>query len=142
MPIIKIKVGRGLNARVLQRLVDDFFSNSLPTVVLSKGWSPKVDIYETQKYIIIVADLAGIDKDSLLVTMEGQYLCLSGKRVPPKEQPKRFYQLELEYGPFERVLKLPKSLNLDLVEAQYEQGILTIKIAKKKDEEPIKIPVK
>ena len=142
MPIIKIKVSRGLDARLLQRLVDDFFSSSLPTVVLSKGWSPSIDIYETETHIVIIADLAGIDKDSLLVTVEGQYLCLSGKRVPPKEQPKRFYQLEIEYGPFERVLKLPKSLNLDVVEAQYEQGFLIIKIAKKKDEEAIKIAIK
>ncbi len=142
MPIIKIKVGRGVDARFFQRLVDDFFSNSLPTIVLSNGWSPKVDIYETDDSVFIVADLAGVDKDSLLVTVEGQYLCLSGKRIPPKNHPKRFYQLEIEYGAFERVLRLPGSLNLDLVDAQYEQGLLTIKIAKKRNEETIKIPIK
>ncbi len=143
MPIIKIKVSRGLEAGDFQKIVDDFFSSSIPTIVLSQGWIPKVDMYETDRALFVVADLAGVDKESLLVTVDGQHLRISGQRHPPtRTGGRRFHQLEIEYGPFVRVLRLPEGVDIDNVEAQYEHGVLTVQMPRSSDKSGIKVEVK
>jgi len=144
MPVIKIKVERDfelLQDRV-RCLVDDFFQVSRPLVLSKRGWVPAVDIYEGPDAVYVVADTAGVDKESLHLILKGQFLHLAGQRHPPVSlDNRRFYQMEIEYGPFERIIRIPLAVDTEQMEAYYENGLLVIQMLRKKADDAIKIDV-
>ncbi|MBW1718980.1 MAG: Hsp20/alpha crystallin family protein [Deltaproteobacteria bacterium] len=144
MPVIKIKVERDfelLQDRV-KRSVDDAFRVSMPIMLSREGWVPAVDIYEGPDAVYVVADIAGVDKESLNLIFKGQFLHLAGRRCPPVSLGKgRFYQMEIEYGPFERIIRIPVTLDPEHIEAYYENGLLVIRMLCKKANDTIKIDV-
>jgi HSP20 family protein len=144
MPVIKIKVERDfelLQDRV-RRLADDVFQVSRPLVLSKGGWAPAVDIYEGPDAVYVVADTAGVDKESLQLIFKGQFLRLAGQRRPPVSlDNRRFYQMEIEYGPFERIIRIPVAVNPEQMEAYYENGLLVIQMLCKKANDAIKIDV-
>ena len=144
MPLIKIKVERDLEQLQdrVKRLVDDVFHISRPIAFSEGGWVPAVDIYEGPDAIYVVVEAAGVDTDSLRLTFEGQFLHLSGKRHSPVSLGKRrFYQMEIEYGSFERIVRIPVTINLEQIEAQYENGLLIVEMFRKEPKKTIKIEV-
>jgi HSP20 family protein len=144
MPVIKIKVERDfelLQDRV-KRLVDDVFQVSLPVMLSREGWVPAIDIYEGPDAVYVVADTAGVDKESLNLIFKGQFLYLSGRRRPPVSLGKgRFYQMEIEYGPFERIIRIPVTVDPEQMEAHYENGLIVIRMLCKKANDTIKVDV-
>jgi len=144
MPVIKIKVERDfklLQDRV-KRLVDDVFQVSLPVMLSREGWVPAIDIYEGPDSVYVVADTAGVDKESLNLIFKGQFLYLAGRRRPPVSLGKgRFYQMEIEYGPFERIIRIPMNVDPEQIEAYYENGLIVIRMLCKKTNDTIKIDV-
>ncbi len=144
MPVIKIKVERDfelLQDRV-KRLVDDVFQVSMPVMLSREGWVPAIDIYEGPDAVYVVADIAGVDKESLNLIFKGQFLHLAGQRRPPVSLGKgRFYQMEIEYGPFERIIRIPVAVDPEQMEAYYKNGLLVIRMLCKKTNDIIKIDV-
>jgi HSP20 family protein len=144
MPAIKIKVERDfelLQDRV-KRLVDDVFQVSMPVMLSKGGWVPAVDIYEGPDAVYVVADTAGVDRESLHLIFKGQFLHLAGQRRPPVSLGnRRFYQMEIEYGTFERIIRIPVAVDPDQMEACYENGLLVIRMLCKKANDTIKIEV-
>lgn len=144
MPVIKIKVERDfelLQDRV-RRLVDDVFQVSMPVMLSREGWVPAVDIYEGPDAVYVVADTAGVDKESLNLIFKGQFLHLAGQRRQPVSLGKgRFYQMEIEYGPFERIIRIPVTVDPEQMDAYYENGLLVIRMLCKKANDTIKIDV-
>ncbi|MEA1866888.1 MAG: Hsp20/alpha crystallin family protein [Thermodesulfobacteriota bacterium] len=144
MPVIKIKVERDfelLQDRV-ERLVDDVFQISMPVMLSKGGWVPALDIYEGPDAVYVVADTAGVDKESLNLILKGQFLHLAGRRRSPVSLGKgRFYQMEIEYGPFERIIRIPVTVDPEQMEACYENGLLVIRMLCKKANDTIKIDV-
>lgn len=144
MPVIKIKVERDfkfLQDRV-KRLVDDVFQVAPPVMLSREGWVPAIDIYEGPDAVCVVADTAGVDKESLNLIVKGQFLYLAGRRRPPVSLGKgRFYQMEIEYGPFERIIRIPVTVDPERIEAYYENGLIVIRMLCKKTNDTIKIDV-
>ena len=144
MPVIKIKVERDfdlLQDRV-KRLVDDVFQVSLPVMLSREGWVPAIDIYEGPDAVYVVVDTAGVDKESLNLIFKGQFLYLAGLRRPPVSLGKgRFYQMEIEYGPFERIIRIPVTVDPEHMEAHYENGLIVIRMLCKKANDKIKVDV-
>ncbi|PXF54757.1 MAG: Hsp20/alpha crystallin family protein [Deltaproteobacteria bacterium] len=142
MPVIKIKVERALLQDRVRCLADDFFQVSRPIVLSGRGWVPAVDIYEGPDAVYVVADTAGADKESLHLIFKGQFLHLAGRRRPPVSlDNRRFYQMEIEYGPFERIIRIPVAVDTEQMEAYYENGLLVIQMLRKKANNTIKIDV-
>ncbi len=99
-------------------------------------WLPPTDVYETNKLFIIVLELPGVNKDDIDVLIEKNKLTISGNRKEIKlADLESYYQVEINYGPFERVIFLPDSINSSSVEAQYNNGFLIISI-KKESQKP------
>lgn len=105
---------------------------------------PEISVYETEKEIILEAEIPGVAKDKVEVRVEGDHLILSGKRewnVP--ESAKVLYQetFPVEYY---RDLTLGKDVNRDSVRASYESGILKVTLQKSEAAKPkqIKVEVK
>ena len=144
MPLIKIKVEHNLEQLHDRgrRLVDDVFHISRPMTFSEGGWVPAVDIYEGPDVIYVVVEAAGVDIDSLHLILEGQFLHLSGQRHSPVSLGKRrFYQMEIEYGPFERTVRIPVAIDMEQIEAHYENGMLIVEMSRKEPKETVKIEV-
>ncbi len=94
-------------------------------------WSPAIDAAEDEKELTVRAELPGIDPKDLEVTVAGNQLVLSGeKRESSETKEKGVYHSETRYGSFRRVLPLPEGVDTEHVDAQYANGVLTLKMAK------------
>jgi HSP20 family protein len=92
---------------------------------------PAVDMFEEGGELIIRAELAGIKREDIRVELSGNMLTLSGeKRSEEKVERKDYYRVEQAYGTFSRTLELPEGVNLEEVKAQYNDGLLEIRIPK------------
>jgi HSP20 family protein len=106
-------------------------------------WAPRVDIVETEKELIVKADLPGIDPKEVEVTVMDELLVLRGEKKAEKEEKgKDFRRVERFAGAFYRELPLPSGVDAEKVSATFEKGVLTIAIPKKPGLLPKKIEVK
>ncbi len=94
-------------------------------------WNPSVDVAETDSEIIVKADVPGVSKDDIDVTVDNNQLIISGeKKHEEEEKGKNYYHMERRYGSFRRVFALPSTADTDNVKASYENGVLTVSIPK------------
>jgi HSP20 family protein len=94
-------------------------------------WSPAIDIAESEKELTVRAELPGIDPKNLDVTVTGNQLVLSGEKKESSEhQGKDFYHSETRYGSFHRTIPLPEGIDTENVDAQYANGVLTLRLQK------------
>ncbi len=94
-------------------------------------WEPSVDVVECEREIRVVAELAGMRKEDINVTIEGRALSLSGHRaLGPVDDQVQLHQMEITRGGFFRKLGLPFEPVADKVSATYEAGLLEIRIPK------------
>lgn len=111
-------------------------------VYSSDTWAPNVNLYETPGSYFVCVDLAGVDKEKIDVEVVSQRLTLKGARqVPSPEFPDppgaegdsvqkrvRVHLMEIDHGPFSRVVELPADANRDGITANYRHGMLWIEI--------------
>ena len=145
MPLIKIDVHSGMEAldRRFREMVDDFLRAPICFIGNRRGWTPPMDVCETDTSVLVVAEVAGVIKESLRVVIEGEWLQVAGRRRNPfPPDARRFFQVEIEYGPFERIVRLPVEVDPASAKALYEDGLLVIQFDKRHlPSSPIRIPV-
>ena len=106
------------------------------------AWKPQMDIYETPEEIILLAEIAGVDKENLEVEINSRAVKIKGKREPVMRSGKSTYRLaEIQYGKFERVIYLPTPIDTEVVSSSYSSGFLQIHLAKLQRETTHKIPI-
>ena len=107
-------------------------------------WSPTVDIEENDDAYMIRADLPGVSKDDIEVRLDNGVLCISGEKKVEKETGKgsKVHRTERFHGTFERRFTLPGSIDVDRVNADYKQGVLSLSIPKIETEKPKTIDIK
>jgi HSP20 family protein len=131
----------------VDRLFESFFREpfgALQNAWLERGtWMPSVDVSETEKEVMVRAELPGIDPKDLDVSIVGNELVLSGEKKESSEQKEQgYYHSETRYGSFRRVVPLPPGVDANQVEAKYEHGVLNLGMQKSPDALPEKIEVK
>lgn len=95
-------------------------------------WQPDVDVFETEKAVVVRAELAGVRGEDLRVTVDGQVLRIAGVRVAPEPADvRRLHQMEIATGPFERKLHVPMAFERDAVTAHLADGFLTVTLPKR-----------
>jgi HSP20 family protein len=133
--------------RYLKDEIDELFADLWQVSRLSplrRGFRPALDGFRTDDAFTIVVDLAGIDPDGVNVTAADNSLTISGERDRGACEGRHYQQMEIEYGPFERVVNLPEDVDLSSAEARYDRGLLAIVIpiapkAKPAERVPIEI---
>ena len=107
------------------------------------GWTPQTDILETEDEVILIMDVAGVGKEDCRVTFEDNLLKVSGMRV--KRQPPglmRFHRMEIEYGPFEKLFRVPMELvDPERIQAVHRNGFLELTLPKRKARGPTRIEI-
>jgi HSP20 family protein len=95
-------------------------------------WQPDVDVFETERGVVVRVELAGIRSDDVRVSVDGQVLRLSGVRGAPEgEEVQRLHQMEITSGPFERQVRIPIAFDRDHVSAHLANGFLTVTLPRR-----------
>lgn len=95
-------------------------------------WQPDVDVFETEKAVLVRVELAGVRGDDLRVSVDGETLRISGVRMAQEPvKVKRLHQMEIATGPFERRLRIPMAFQRADVTAQLADGFLTVTLPKR-----------
>ena len=92
-------------------------------------WVPNTDVYVTDSGMVIKVELAGMKSENLEINVEGNRLRISGSRPDCCRAPKcSFLMMEINYGPFERLIELPAGYDLGQAKAAYLNGFLRIDV--------------
>jgi len=96
------------------------------------AWAPAVDIVETTEAIIIIADLAGVERPALKIMVDDQVVRLFGRREPTlRVAGARYHRMEIETGEFVRSFRMTVPIVPDRVEASLSDGLLRIVLPKR-----------
>ncbi len=105
-----------------------FFSD-IPSMDFS--YYPHIDITDDEKNIYVEAEIPGVKKEDMKITLQDNILTITGeKKREEEEKDKKIFRSERVYGSFTRSFTLPEDINPDSVEAKFDNGILNITIAK------------
>lgn len=119
----------------INRMFDDFFSDFRPSRWLTESGSqflPSIDIKETDKEIQVLAELPGMEASDIEISIAEDTLTLRGEKRQEKEEKKgEYYRRECSYGTFRREIALPSEIVQDKVEAEFNKGVLSIRLPKK-----------
>jgi HSP20 family protein len=118
----------------MQQRMDRLFDNLMPTarwvpVRQSKTWCPPTDVYETDDYIVVKVEVAGMAENDFIISISDHVLTVTGTRLDPVSK-LAYQQLEIPYGDFRTDVYLPWATDDDEVEATYQDGFLKVVLPK------------
>lgn len=123
----------------IDRVFDDFFDSAFGltkrhSIEDWNGITPRLDVDESDKEILITAELAGVDEEDLDVTLSGDVLTIKGeKKYEYEDKENDRHYVERHYGSFSRSVRLPFEAGDEHVDAKMKNGVLTVKIPKPAD---------
>jgi len=106
-------------------------------------WAPAVDVMETDEEFQIRAELPGVEKKDVKLSVENGVLLISGHREQEKEEKgKRYHKIERAYGNFARSFTVPEAVDAEKVTAEFKNGLLNVRLPKSEKARPKSIEVK
>jgi HSP20 family protein len=131
----------------LQFEMEDLFHRFLEpfqaTGAAFQAWAPRVDVEETDKEIVVKADLPGVDPKDVDISVVGGSLVLKGEKKEERaEKKKGYHRIERFGGQFYREIPIPAETDPDKIAATSCKGVITITIPKKPEAQPKKVVVK
>jgi len=133
MIIVRRSVRR--NPANVQREMERVFRSWVPQptampLPANRTWRPALEVLEHEEDLVITAELAGIDQDSLEVTLDGDVLTIAGMRPGNREGSCSYREAGIAYGAFSAEIFIPGAVHVDAAEASYQNGMLQIKLPK------------
>ncbi len=126
----------------LDRLFESPWTELARTSQLLSGWTPALDIHEDKDNFIVRAELPGMKREDIDVSLHDGALSISGERkLEQKFEEAEVYRTERFFGKFQRTVSLPAAVAADKVKAQYKDGVLTITLPKTEEAKPKQIDV-
>ncbi|HET6567828.1 MAG TPA: Hsp20/alpha crystallin family protein [Rhodothermales bacterium] len=132
----------------LQREIDDLFNSFLPAQADGNGtdrnavWSPRADFVETSDAYVVHYDVPGMNRDDLEINFHDGMLTVSGERAfESKEEEQNLVRVERHHGRFFRSFAIPKQVDPENIQANYENGVLTVRLPKAEESKPRRISV-
>jgi HSP20 family protein len=108
----------------------------------SRRWIPPMDLAETDEHFVVRADLPGLDRDDLEIEVKDRVLTISGEREAEHEDRKEgYHRVERSFGRFSRSLDLPEGIDASAVTADFERGVLEVRIPKPEERQPTKVQI-
>jgi len=125
---------------VLNRMFESAFGGEQ---LAPAAWIPAVDIYETaEKDVVVKVDLPDMKRENIKVTFENNVLSVEGQReLTPSVERDRFHHLERGHGQFRRSFTLPATVDASRVDANYQDGVLTVKLPRRDEAKPKSITI-
>jgi HSP20 family protein len=145
MALIRWEPVRELNTiqSDMNRLFNTFFAS--PTAGNGgslRRWIPAMDLVETENDFVLKADLPGLGDGDVKIEVEDNVLTISGERKSEREERKDgYYRVERASGSFRRSLTLPEGVDPESVQANFERGVLEVRIPKPEERRPHKVEI-
>ncbi len=130
----------------LDQLFDRVFQDRLDPDWRSLGnnWVPAVDVEETENEYVFKAEMPGIKKDDVKISILDNVLTLTGEKRTVEEKTdkeKKYHRVERSYGTFQRSFALSSPIKADKISATYKDGILEIQVPKTEEAKPKEIDI-
>src|SRR5208282_949232 len=127
----------------MNRLFEEQYGGGREDSLTTAGaFVPPVDVYEDEHSVQLKLEVPGIDEKDLDVKVENNTLTVSGERKFEKEEKEEnFRRVERRYGSFTRSFTLPSTVSTEDINASYDNGVLTIRLAKRAEAKPKQIKV-
>ena len=105
-------------------------------------WAPPVDIYETENELVVKVDLPDVNPQALDIRVENNILTIRGERkFETKVNEENYLRVERAYGSFSRSFSLANSVKSEAINADYQNGVLTLSLPKREEAKPKQIKV-
>ena len=111
-------------------------SNDVETNTESSTWMPTVDITETDYGYEVRAELPGVSKDNVSISVKDNLLTITGEKHQNSDETKNYRRKENRFGSFERSFYLPPKVEPDSINAEFSNGVLTLSIPKPEEIKP------
>ena len=127
----------------MNRMFRDFYApEGQENALTTTAFAPPVDVYEDEHNVTLKIEVPGIEEKDIDVRVENNTLTVHGERKLEKEEKEENYlRVERQYGSFTRTFTLPSTVDTDQIQADYDKGVLKIKLAKKAEAKPKQIKV-
>jgi HSP20 family protein len=126
----------------INRLFEQPFNTWSQGSDVLNAWSPALDLYEDKDNLIVRAEVPGLKKEEIDISLQDGRLALSGERkFEKKYEGSQTSREERFFGKFQRSIDLPKAVNAGAVKASYKDGILTVTLPKTEEAKPRQITV-
>jgi HSP20 family protein len=124
----------------LDRAFGSSFNSSFRPVGSLNRWNPAVDVYQDNDQFTVYAELPGLKKEEIEISLNGDTLTIGGERKHEANGGQGF-RAERYFGKFQRSLTLPVSVNSEKINATYKDGVLKVVLPKAEAAKPKQIPV-
>ena len=122
----------------VHRLFNTLFEEGQP-----QRWVPPMDLVEADDHFLLKADLPGMGEDDVNIEIRDNALTISGERKAEHESRERgWYRVERSFGRFSRSLTLPDGVDAERIEAQFDKGVLQVRIPKPEERKPRRIAIR
>ena len=129
----------------MNRIFDEFFRGDFlgNNTLFTRDWNPAVDVVENKDNYVLNAELPGMNKDDVKITLENNVLTIRGEKKNEFEKKEgNYHRVERNYGSFERSFTIPGTVKADNIDAEYKDGVLTLTLPKAEEAKPKMIDVK
>ncbi|HPN73020.1 MAG TPA: Hsp20/alpha crystallin family protein [Candidatus Omnitrophota bacterium] len=110
--------------------------------LMESAWSPAVDVFDSKDNVMVKADIPGLKKEDIEISVHADTLTIKGEKKEEKEtKDKNYVKTERFYGSFNRTIALPSEVDASKVKASYKEGVLEIVLPKKDEAKPKQIKV-
>ena len=117
------------------------WANTMHEAQLFTGWTPALDLYQTNDDVVAVVELPGMRKEDIEISLHDGTLTVSGERKSESVEGEKAERTERVTGKFRRSITLPARVETDKVNATYKDGILTVTLPKAEDAKPKQIQI-
>jgi HSP20 family protein len=122
----------------MNRLFNAFFENG----DTARRWAPAMDLVEADDQLVLRADLPGMSEDDVNIEVRDNVLTISGERKAESEEKRSgYYRMERAFGTFARTLTLPEGVDVDSIDAKFDEGVLEVRIPKPEERQPRRISI-
>jgi HSP20 family protein len=129
--------------REFGHLWDDFSTVRRDERQSETCWAPDIDLTENKEAYFLRADLPGVSKENIKVTLNENVLTLSGeKKFEKAAQEVSFHRSERVYGTFSRSFRLPETIDSEKIHAEFKDGVLSLTVPKAESVKPKEIEIK
>src|SRR5215213_1097139 len=126
----------------MNRLFDRFFETRTNGGSAGRRWIPAMDLAESEDQLVLRGDLPGLTEDDIDIEIKDNVLTVSGERkAENEEKSERYYRVERSFGNFSRSLTLPQGVDTGKVEANFDKGVLEVRIPKPAEAKPTRVQI-
>ena len=144
MALVRWDQGREIDSlqSEMNRAFDAFFGTRPGEGGAMRRWVPAIDVIEDAGHLMLRADLPGMTEDDVEIEVKDGVLTISGERkAEEKKEDEGFYRVERAFGSFSRSLSLPEGIDADRVTAEFENGVLEVRIPKPEERKPHRVQI-